>query len=80
MDKESVTNSTGPLIPEDRLVAAGLIARPHGIKGEIRLLPEPNVERVLASVEVFYVRGPRGILPLRPRRVRWANDYVIMGF
>jgi 16S rRNA processing protein RimM len=72
--------SAEPLIPEDRLVGVGLIARPHGLKGEIRLLPEPDVDRVLAAVEVFYARGPRGLIPLRPGRVRWANDYAIIRF
>lgn len=79
---ESYLSPASPqVVPqEDRLVAVGSISRPHGIKGEIRLNPEPGVERVLAAIKTFYVRGPQGIIPLRPRRVRWSNKYVIMGF
>jgi 16S rRNA processing protein RimM len=80
MEKESVPPHAETSVPEDRLVVVGRIARPHGVKGEVRVIPEPDTERVLAAVEVFYTRGPRGIISLRPRRIRWANDYVIVHF
>lgn len=64
----------------DDLVVIGRIARPHGLKGEVRIFPETGCEDLLARIRRFYVETAEGLLGLVPRRVRAANRYAIVQF
>jgi len=64
----------------DDLVVIGRIARPHGLKGEVRVFPETGSEELYPRIERFYIETSAGIIDLIPLKIRAANRYLIMRF
>lgn len=63
-------------VPEPRYLAVGRVARPHGVRGELRVQVLTDHPERLASVEILYV-GDK----LRPKKVmgvRQHQDVVLI--
>lgn len=82
MTQKEASPDQRPPGPRDRdeLVVVGRIARPHGLKGEVRVFPAVGCEQLYPQITRFYVESAGGLLELVPHRLRPANRYIILGF
>jgi 16S rRNA processing protein RimM len=67
--------------PRDGLVLVGIVARPHGLRGDVIVNPETDfaAERFAPGAEVLVARGSR-VEPLKVATLRFHQQRPIVGF
>ena len=64
--------------PEPEMIGLGRIARPHGIRGEVRVTPYWVEGDTLETADVLWLRSKAGIQEVAVRGVRRSNKALLM--